>query len=47
MLLVAGIADERLIEMDVSTLQVAADNEVILPYSEKLIYVYIQHFEDV
>lgn len=47
MLLVAGIADERLIEMDVSTLQVAADNEVILPYSEKLIYVYIQRFEDV
>lgn len=47
MLLVAGIADERLIEMDVSTEEVAADNEVILPYSEKLIDVYIQRFEDV
>lgn len=27
--------------------KVAADNEVILPYSEKLIDVYIQRFEDV
>lgn len=33
--------------MDVSTEEVAADNEVILPYSEKLIDVYIQRFEAV